>query len=46
VLRDEEAPILTAEHALHVLDIILKAQQSAQEGRALDLEPVADGSLA
>jgi predicted dehydrogenase len=46
VLRDEEAPILTAEHALHVLDIILKAQQSAQEGRALDLEPVADGRLA
>ncbi len=46
VLRDEEAPILTAEHALHVLDIMLKAQQSAQEGRALDLEPVADGRLA
>jgi len=46
VLRDEEAPILTAEHALHVLDIILKAQRSAQEGRALDLEPVADGRLA
>ncbi|HEY8448070.1 MAG TPA: Gfo/Idh/MocA family oxidoreductase [Thermomicrobiales bacterium] len=41
VLRGEEAPILTAEHALHVLDIILKAQQSAREGRALELEAVA-----
>jgi hypothetical protein len=28
----------TPEHALHVLEIMLKAQQSAREGRALALE--------
>jgi predicted dehydrogenase len=37
-LRGEEEPILTPEHATHVLEIILKAEQSAAEGRALDLE--------
>jgi predicted dehydrogenase len=37
-LRGEELPILTAEHALHVLEIILKATQSASEGCAIGLE--------
>jgi predicted dehydrogenase len=37
-LRGEEQPILTAEHALHVLEIILKATQSASEGCAEGLE--------
>lgn len=37
-LRGEELPILTAEHALHVLEIILKAGQSANEGHAIGLE--------
>jgi predicted dehydrogenase len=31
-------PLNTPEHALHVLEIMLKAQQSAREGRALALE--------
>jgi predicted dehydrogenase len=37
-LRGEEQPILTPEHATHVLEIILKSDQSADEGRALELE--------
>ena len=37
-LEWEEVPVLTAEHATHVLEIILKAQQSAREGRALELD--------
>lgn len=37
-LADGAEPLLTAEHACHVLEIILKANQSAREGRALDLE--------
>jgi predicted dehydrogenase len=37
VLEGREAPILTAEHAAHVLEIILAAGQSAQEGRAIDV---------
>jgi len=37
-LRGEEMPILTAQHALHVLEIILKATQSASEGCAIGLE--------
>lgn len=37
-LLEREAPILTAEHATHVLEIMLKAQQSVVEGRALELE--------
>jgi predicted dehydrogenase len=37
-LRGEEEPILTGEHATHVLEIILKAEQSANEGRAIALE--------
>ncbi len=37
-LEGREEPILTAEHATHVLEIILKATESAGAGRALDLE--------
>ena len=37
-LLEREAPILTAEHACHVLEIILKATASAKEGKALELE--------
>ena len=33
-----ERPLVTLEHALHVLEIMLKAQQSGREGRALTLE--------
>ncbi len=31
-------PLVTPEHAFHVLEIMLKAKQSSQEGRALALE--------
>ena len=31
-------PLVTAEHALHVLEIMLKAQESGKEGRAIELE--------
>jgi hypothetical protein len=37
-LRGQEQPIPTAEHALHVLEIILKATQSASEGGAIGME--------
>lgn len=37
-LRDEEEPVLTAEHACHVLEIALRAKESAAAGRALTLE--------
>jgi len=37
-LEGTEAPVLTAEHALHVLEIILLAEASAREGRAVELE--------
>ncbi len=37
-LLEREKPILTAEHACHVLEIILKATASAKEGKALELE--------
>jgi predicted dehydrogenase len=37
-LQGEEQPILTAEHACHVLEIILKASDSVRDGRAIDLE--------
>lgn len=39
-LLGEAEPVLTGEHATHVLEIILKAEQSAKEGRAFDLETV------
>jgi predicted dehydrogenase len=38
VLEGEEAPILTAEHAAHVLELILAAGQSMREGRAVELD--------
>jgi len=37
VIRGEEAPVLTAEHATHVLEIMLKAQESTTAGCALEL---------
>ncbi|MBA2520286.1 MAG: Gfo/Idh/MocA family oxidoreductase, partial [Chloroflexia bacterium] len=37
-LEGTETPILTAEHATHVLDIILSAGASVREGRAVALE--------
>jgi predicted dehydrogenase len=33
-----ETPVLTSQHALHVLEIMLAAQSSTREGRALKLE--------
>jgi predicted dehydrogenase len=37
VLEGAEAPILTAEHAAHVLEIILAAGRSIAEGRAVEV---------
>ena len=37
-LRENKTPAVTKEHAFHVLEIILKAQQSAREGRASPIE--------
>ena len=37
-LLGEETPILTAEHARHVLDVILKAYASIEDGRAHETE--------
>jgi predicted dehydrogenase len=37
VIKGEEDPILTAEHATHILEIMLAAKQSIREGRAIDL---------
>jgi predicted dehydrogenase len=37
-LRGEEAPALTAEHARHVLDIVLKAYESVADGRSHETE--------
>jgi predicted dehydrogenase len=37
VLRGDEQPVLTAEHALHVLEIMLMAMESAAAGTSLDL---------
>jgi predicted dehydrogenase len=37
-IRGEEAPILTAAHATHVLEIILKATDAAASGETLTLE--------
>ncbi len=36
-IRTGTRPLVTPEHALHVLEIMLKAQQSSREGRALDI---------
>jgi predicted dehydrogenase len=37
-LREGKEPLVKPEHARHVLEIMLKAQQSAKEGRALPIE--------
>ena len=37
-LRGEAAPVLTAEHARHVLDIILKSYASIEDGRSHETE--------
>ena len=37
-LRGEEEPILTAEHACHVLDIMLAAAKGAASGETVSLE--------
>jgi len=37
-LRGEEEPVLTAEHARHVLDVILTAYASIADGRSHDVE--------
>lgn len=37
-LCQDAPPIATPEHALHVLEIMVKAQQSGREGRALPIE--------
>jgi len=37
-VRNGTKPLMTPEHALHVLEIMLKAQQAGREGRALPLE--------
>jgi len=37
-LLDGKELILTPEHARHVIEIMNKAQESAQQGRALELE--------
>jgi predicted dehydrogenase len=37
-LRGEEEPILTAEHACHVLDVLLAAGKAAASGESISLE--------
>jgi predicted dehydrogenase len=37
-INENEHPTLSAEHARHALEIMLKAIDSARSGRALDLE--------
>ena len=37
-IRSGERPLVTPEHALHVLEIILQAQQSGRAGRALPIQ--------
>jgi predicted dehydrogenase len=37
-LSGDETPVLTAEHARHVLEVILAAYESIADGRAHDLE--------
>lgn len=38
VLRGDEEPVLTAEHARHVLDVILKAYESIDDGKSHETE--------
>ena len=37
-ILNKTKPLVTPEHALHVLEIMLKAQQSGREGRALEFD--------
>ena len=37
-VRNGTTPLATPEHALHVLEIMLKAQQAGREGRTLEIE--------
>jgi predicted dehydrogenase len=37
-VRESKRPLVTPEHAAHVLEIMLKAQQSSREGRALPIQ--------
>ncbi len=37
-IRSGTTPVVTPAHALHVLEILLKARQSSHEGRAIELE--------
>ena len=37
ILRGEEEPILTAEHACHVLEVMLKSLEAAKSGASLEL---------
>lgn len=37
-IHENKRPLVTPEHALHVLEIMLKAQQSSRESRALAIE--------
>jgi predicted dehydrogenase len=45
-LLGETTPVLTAEHARHVLDVILKAYASIDDGRAHDTETSFDHPIA
>ena len=44
VLRGEERPVLNAEHARHVLDIMLRAYDSIDDGRSHELTTMVDGA--
>ena len=37
-IRTGTTPFVTPEHALHVLELMLKAQQAGREGRAIEIE--------
>lgn len=37
-IQQDSQPVVSGEHAVHVLEIMLKALQSAREGRSLELE--------
>jgi predicted dehydrogenase len=46
VLRGEEPPVLSAEHARHVLDIMLRAYESIDDGRSHELTTTMDAGEA
>jgi len=37
-IQRDEGPLITSEHALHVMEIMLKARESSAQGRALPIE--------